>query len=229
MAGVSLPYLISVRISVRTVVHKAHLSLNISYEALYNHFLVPPNRPTASFSFFITTSIGAATIAVLWFPLPLLHWTGVEPFELPSMHQTGCVALIAIAGLAFNASFMLLLAFSSPVIAAVGLMLTYDMAPCMILFCSALLTQSRGVNDRIPLISMLDLFLGTAPSLDAGVVVGGLLVCVGFSVLASTYASRKVASLTPQDEHVHVAFATQGSDGCSEGEDTGEQPSHLYI
>lgn len=55
----------------------------------------------------ITSLVGVATLLLLWLPLPLLHYTGVEPFAFPANLKT----ILAIAGMAsggviFNATFM---------------------------------------------------------------------------------------------------------------------------
>lgn len=39
--------------------------------------------PLALHANFLTSLIGAATLLLFWIPIPLLHWTGLEEFELP--------------------------------------------------------------------------------------------------------------------------------------------------
>jgi drug/metabolite transporter (DMT)-like permease len=93
-------------------------------EALYKRLAVP-ETPSISFGNFVTGCIGIGTLVLGCLPIPLLHWTGMEIFELPTLQQTGYILLIALMGLCFNACFLLVIAFTSPVEAAVGIMLTY--------------------------------------------------------------------------------------------------------
>lgn len=57
------------------------------YEVLYKRFACPPDgcSPGRGMIFANTfgSCIGLFTLSVLWIPLPLLHWTGLEIFELP--------------------------------------------------------------------------------------------------------------------------------------------------
>lgn len=39
--------------------------------------------PLALHANFLTSLIGAATLLLFWIPIPFLHWTGLEEFELP--------------------------------------------------------------------------------------------------------------------------------------------------
>lgn len=57
------------------------------YEVLYKKLACPPEgtSPGRGMIFAITfgSLIGCFTLFVLWIPLPILHFTGLEPFELP--------------------------------------------------------------------------------------------------------------------------------------------------
>lgn len=57
------------------------------YEVLYKRLACPPDGTSAGrsmiFANFVGTCIGLFTLTVLWIPLPLLHYTGLEVFELP--------------------------------------------------------------------------------------------------------------------------------------------------
>lgn len=65
----------------------------------------PP--PFGLYSNFWTSAIGACTFAVLWIPLPILHWLGIETFSLPqNLTTVGAIAGIALTGSLFNAGFM---------------------------------------------------------------------------------------------------------------------------
>jgi hypothetical protein len=56
----------------------------------------------------VTASIGLATIAILWIPIPILHFLNIERFELPPDLIT-CLAIFGnvLGGVFFNAGFML--------------------------------------------------------------------------------------------------------------------------
>ncbi|CAG8449776.1 14268_t:CDS:2, partial [Acaulospora colombiana] len=92
-------------------------------EVLYKKYISPP-KPSILFSNTITGLIGIFSLLFLWIPIPILHWTGVEEFELPDLLTFCHIALIALAGVAFNAGFMLVIAFTSPIFAAIGIMVT---------------------------------------------------------------------------------------------------------
>jgi drug/metabolite transporter (DMT)-like permease len=56
---------------------------------------------------FLTTCIGVCTLFVLWIPIPILHYYGIEEFALPSnMVTVAAIAGICAAGVVFNAGFM---------------------------------------------------------------------------------------------------------------------------
>jgi len=57
------------------------------YEVLYKKVACPPDGCSPDRGVVLAnafgSSIGAFTLCVLWIPLPILHWTGIERFELP--------------------------------------------------------------------------------------------------------------------------------------------------
>ncbi|KAG0708838.1 hypothetical protein DFH29DRAFT_889286 [Suillus ampliporus] len=74
---------------------------------------------------FLTASIGACTFLVLWIPLPVLHYCGIEKFALPSnMATSAAIAGICATGVIFNAGFMILLGVWGPIVTSVGSLLT---------------------------------------------------------------------------------------------------------
>jgi len=93
------------------------------YQVLYKKLGSPPT-PSFLFANTITGLIGVHTFFFLWIPIPILHFTGIELFELPDSGTFGYILLIAIAGVFFNASLMLVIALTSPLFAAIGIMLT---------------------------------------------------------------------------------------------------------
>lgn len=55
----------------------------------------------------LTTAIGVCTFVLLWIPIPILHYFGLETFRLPTDIKTVTViAGIALSGVAFNAGLM---------------------------------------------------------------------------------------------------------------------------
>jgi hypothetical protein len=55
----------------------------------------------------MTCGVGLTTLLVLWIPIPLLHFTGVEEFAIPySWKVVSGIAGIAGCGVVFNSSLM---------------------------------------------------------------------------------------------------------------------------
>ena len=69
------------------------------YEVLYKKLACPPEGVSTGrgiiFANLFASLIGCFTLFVLWIPLPLLHWTGVETFELPR-GRTAWILLISV-------------------------------------------------------------------------------------------------------------------------------------
>ncbi|KAJ4486098.1 hypothetical protein J3R30DRAFT_3655365 [Lentinula aciculospora] len=119
----------------------------------------PP--PFGLYSNFWTSAIGSCTFAVLWIPLPILHWLGIETFTLPGSFSTvAAIAGIALTGSMFNAGFMITLALWGPIITSVGGLLT------------------------IVLVFFSDIILGATESLTIWGVAGSATIVVAFGVLA---------------------------------------------
>lgn len=57
------------------------------YEVLYKKYACPPEGTSPGrgmiFAMAFGSMIGCFTLSVLWIPLPILHYTGLETFELP--------------------------------------------------------------------------------------------------------------------------------------------------
>lgn len=62
----------------------------------------PPEEDQAvmlAYANFVTASIGALTLLVLWIPLPILHWIGWEAFELPpDLRTAGLIFAMVLCG-----------------------------------------------------------------------------------------------------------------------------------
>jgi len=120
----------------------------------------PP--PFGLYANLLTSSMGLITLCFLWIPLPILHFTGVEPFALPHDFHTWCsVGGIALSGVTFYMCFMILLGVWGPIVTSAGNLLT------------------------IVLVLITDIALGNAmDSLTAWSLLGsGMIVCA-FAVLA---------------------------------------------
>lgn len=67
------------------------------YEVLYKKLACPPEGTSAGrgiiFANAFGSMIGSFTLLVLWIPLPILHYTGIEPFELPQRKTAGLLLL----------------------------------------------------------------------------------------------------------------------------------------
>ncbi|KAF9270197.1 hypothetical protein L218DRAFT_952379 [Marasmius fiardii PR-910] len=117
--------------------------------------------PFGLHSNFLTSGIGICTLLLLWIPIPILHWTGAEPFSLPnSWSTTNAIAGIALSGAIFNAGFMILLGLWGPIITSVGGLLT------------------------IVLVFISDVLLGVTDAFNLWTVTGSTAIVAAFAVLA---------------------------------------------
>lgn len=118
-----------------------------------------PSLPEGLHSNFLVSAIGLATFLLLWFPLPILHMTGMEKFELPSTgYLWGIVAVVAVCGAIYNAGLMMLIGLWGPTTSSVANLLT------------------------IGLVAIADaLWMGRAPDLQT--ILGAGMICAGFAVL----------------------------------------------
>lgn len=106
----------------------------------------------------LTTLIGLSTLLLLWLPLPLLHYSALEPFRLPPPHTLPAIAGVILTGVAFNGGFVVLISVWGPLVASVGNL-------CTLLLVAVADTVVTGVGLRWP------------------VVVGGGLVVAAFAGL----------------------------------------------
>ncbi|EPQ60658.1 hypothetical protein GLOTRDRAFT_68491 [Gloeophyllum trabeum ATCC 11539] len=83
----------------------------------------PP--PFGLYANFFTSAIGLCTLAVLWIPIPILHYLDMERFKLPgNLFTIGIIACIAATGVLFNGGLMILLGIWGPIITSVGNLMT---------------------------------------------------------------------------------------------------------
>ncbi|RVX73956.1 hypothetical protein B0A52_02846 [Exophiala mesophila] len=98
------------------------------YEVLYKRFACPPEgcSPGRGMIFANTfgSMVGLFTLTVLWIPLPILHITGLEVFELPSREAAGLLAISTLSNAVFSGSFLVLMSLTSPVLSSVAALLT---------------------------------------------------------------------------------------------------------
>lgn len=157
------------------------------YEVLYKRFACPPDgvSPGRGMIFANTfgSCIGLFTLCVLWIPLPLLHWTGLEIFEIPNASTCWLILFAVLSNATFSASFLILISLTSPVLSSVAALLT------------------------IFIVALADWFI-TGQPLSPAAVIGGSMIIVAFGALSwSTYremmeheiAKRKV-DLADSDE-----------------------------
>lgn len=137
------------------------------YEVLYKRFACPPEgcSPGRGMIFANTfgSMIGFFTFCVLWIPIPILHYTGIEPFELPRGEAAYLLFISTLSNAVFSGSFLVLMSLTSPVLSSVAALLT------------------------IFLVAIVDWLLTGAP-LSAAALAGGCLIIVAFGMLSwATY------------------------------------------
>jgi drug/metabolite transporter (DMT)-like permease len=137
------------------------------YEVLYKRLACPPEGTSPGrgmvFANTFGSLIGCFTLFVLWIPLPILHYTGLEEFELPHGEQAWLLAISVLANATFSGSFLVLISLTSPVLSSVAALLT------------------------IFLVAIVD-WMWTGIPLSPAAVVGGLLIIGAFLLLSwSTY------------------------------------------
>ena len=98
------------------------------YEVLYKKVACPPDgtSPVRGMIFANTfgSCIGTFTFFILWIPLPFLHFTGIETFELPDAHTGFILFISVIMNATFSGSFLVLISLTSPVLSSVAALLT---------------------------------------------------------------------------------------------------------
>jgi drug/metabolite transporter (DMT)-like permease len=163
------------------------------YEVLYKRFACPPDgcSPGRGMIFANTfgSCIGVFTLLVLWFPLPLLHITGIEPFELPTGNTAWLLFLSVIANAVFAGSFLVLISLTSPVLSSVASLLT------------------------IFIVAIVD-WIFTGEPLSAGAMFGGILIVVAFAMLSwSTWREMTDNEKNKQADLIDSSQETSDSEG----------------
>lgn len=137
------------------------------YEVLYKRYACPPEGVSPGrgvvFANTFGALIGVFTLTVLWIPIPLLHWTGLEVFELPDASTGWLILLAVLMNATFSGSFLVLISLTSPVLSSVAALLT------------------------IFIVAVVDWFI-TGEPLSWAAIVGGSMIIVAFVGLSlSTY------------------------------------------
>jgi drug/metabolite transporter (DMT)-like permease len=137
------------------------------YEVLYKKFACPPDGTSPGRGMIFANTFGSLmgcfTIFVLWIPFPILHLTGLEPFELPRGEAAWMLLISTLASAVFSGSFLALISLTSPVLSSVAALLT------------------------IFIVAIVDWLL-TGKPLKRAAIIGGLLIVGAFALLSwSTY------------------------------------------
>ena len=94
------------------------------YEVLYKKLACPPEGTSPGrgmiFANTFGSLIGLFTLTVLWIPLPILHFTGLEEFVLPRGEQAWMMLISVLANATFSGSFLVLISLTSPVLSSVA-------------------------------------------------------------------------------------------------------------
>ena len=138
------------------------------YEVLYKKWACPPEGTSAGrgmiFAMTFGSLIGLFTLTVLWIPLPILHVTGLEPFEFPTGRTAGVLFVSTVSNAVFSGSFLVLMSLTSPVLSSVAALLT------------------------IFLIAITDSLLHPKEKLSAAAIGGGSMIIAAFAMLSwATY------------------------------------------
>ncbi|KAK3352067.1 hypothetical protein B0H65DRAFT_459859 [Neurospora tetraspora] len=133
------------------------------YEVLYKRFACPPEGTSAfrsvTFANTFGSMIGVFTIFVLWIPIPILHWTGIEPFEVPTGRAAWLLFWSIVMNMSFAGSFLVLISLTSPVFSSVASLLT------------------------IFIVAMSDWFM-TGKPLSGASMLGGVFIMTAFGLLS---------------------------------------------
>ena len=171
------------------------------YEVLYKKLACPPEgtSPGRGMIFAMTfgSMIGFFTLTVLWIPLPILHFTGIETFELPRGKTAATLAISTLSNATFSGSFLVLMSLTSPVLSSVAALLT------------------------IFLVAITDFFI-TGKPLSAAAIGGGMTIIVAFAMLAWATYREMVEGEKKREERGESVFEDSDEDGANEGREMGD-------
>lgn len=146
------------------------------YEVLYKRLACPPStvspRRQAVFANVVGSGIGFCTLCILWIFIPILHWTGLEPFELPRGQVLTLLLVSVGTNMLFSGGMLVLMSLTSPVLSSVAALLT------------------------IFIVAIVDWFMFSTPISFAGFI-GGILIIIAFILLS--YATWKELSAEEEE------------------------------
>ena len=172
------------------------------YEVMYKRLACPPEgcSPNRGMLFAMTfgSLIGSFALFILWIPLPILHFTGLETFEFP-LGEKGWVLLISVIANASKAIwFPLWDSRAKHLVSVFGLLPRSHLShiPCSLIRCRAvgcnlqpspwLLIPTYSLT--IFLVAIVDTLKPGGEMLSKAAIIGGLLIIGAFLLLSwSTY------------------------------------------
>ncbi|POS87055.1 hypothetical protein EPUL_001780, partial [Erysiphe pulchra] len=133
------------------------------YEVLYKRLACPPEGTSAGRSMIFANTFGSLigffTLSFLWIPIPILHFTGLEKFELPHGEAALLLCVSVLSNAIFSGSFLTLISLTGPVLSSVAALLT------------------------IFLVAIVD-WLWTGVPLSSAAIAGGILIIIAFAILS---------------------------------------------
>lgn len=116
----------------------------------------------------VGSGIGLCTLSILWIILPILHFTGIETFELPRGEILWLLILSVVTNMLFSGGMLVLMSLTSPVLSSVASLLT------------------------IFIVTIIDRLLFSTPVSLAGII-GGIFIIIAF-VMLSVATWRELAA-----------------------------------
>ncbi|PSR85885.1 putative DUF6 domain protein [Coniella lustricola] len=168
------------------------------YEVLYKRYACPPEGCSPGrgmiFANLVGSLIGCFTLFVLWIPLPVLHITGIEVFELPTGATAWWLFLSVILNATFAGSFLVLISLTSPVLSSVASLLT------------------------IFIVALSDWFL-TGQPLSLAAIVGGVMIIVAFVMLSLSTWREMAEEERRRELNIDDSDADALDDGSDDDDD----------
>lgn len=131
------------------------------------------------FANIVGSSIGLTTLLVFWIPIPVLHFTGYEVFELP--HRDAIWALVAsvVSNFVYTACLLTMISLTSPVLSSVA---------CLLSIFVVALVDTLIRHQKLGVQTML----------------GGVLIIIAFCMLASaTYREMQQHQRKAEDDEAY--------------------------
>lgn len=175
------------------------------YEVLYKRYACPPEGCSPGrgmiFANTVGSLIGSFTLLVLWIPLPILHFTGLETFALPTGATAWWLFLSVVMNATFAGSFLVLISLTSPVLSSVASLLT------------------------IFIVAVSDWVL-TGQPLSLAAIIGGAMIIVAFVMLAVSTWREMTEEEKRREMDIDEEDVLEGDDGASDDGDESDKGSH---